>query len=142
MPDIPTEAREQLKTKVNRIADRRGSLRRSSTENDERGKLRKEIKDMGYSAEAFQPAVSIAKSMNRAEAEHCLTSLQFLSNRCSSARWTFSRRRPNASARKQRPKFWPSNRPSVRTAPVERKSPFRSEARRRRQGHRRKDQGS
>lgn len=78
MPDIPTEAREQLKTKVNRIADRyAGSLRRSSTENDERGKLRKEIKDMGYSAEAFQPAVSIAKSMNRAEAEHYLTSLQF-----------------------------------------------------------------
>jgi hypothetical protein len=72
------DAGDNTKRRVNDLAERyAGSLNRSSGENDMRKDLREKIEELGYSAKAFQPAVSIAKSMTRSEADHYLTSMQF-----------------------------------------------------------------
>ena len=72
------DAGDNTKRRVNDLADRyAGSLNRSGGENDIRKDLREKIEELGYSAKAFQPAVSIAKSMTRAEADHYLDSMQF-----------------------------------------------------------------
>lgn len=69
---------DTIKNRVNELADRyAGSMRRSAGENDMRKELREKIEEMGYSAKAFQPAVAIARTMTKGEADDYLMSLQF-----------------------------------------------------------------
>lgn len=76
--ELPPEAKAELGKRVRGLTDRyAGSLKRSGTENKNRSGMRGEIEEMGYSAAAFQAAVSIAKRMTKIEADHYLSSLTY-----------------------------------------------------------------